>query len=124
MISLRAISVVSINTFGLSLSVIHKGFVPSAVTILRRLQQEQIVEAQVINLRIMNFMANISAYSETVSKILSSSFDTILLLFEGCKSSLGNEKLFNQLFVMTMKAKGQVDWFKPNDEGAAFMSST
>ena len=91
---------------------------PSAVTILKRLQQEQMSEAQVINLKII--MKNIYAYSETVSKILSLSFDTVLQLLERCKSSLGKEKLFNQLFAMTMKAKGQVAWFEPNDEGAAY----
>ena len=122
MISVRTFSANSLITFLLSLSVIQMGFVPSAVKILKRLQREQISEAQVINLKII--MKNIYAYSETVSKILSSAFDTVLQLLEGCKSSLCKEKFYNQLFSMTMKSKGQVDWFKPHDEGAAFMSST
>ena len=122
MISVRTFSANSLITFLLSLSVIQMGFVPSAVKILKRLQREQISEAQVINLKII--MKNIYAYSETVSKILSSSFDTVLQWLERFKSSLGKEKLYNRLFSMTMSAKGQVDWFKPHDEGAAFMSST
>ena len=68
-------------------------------------------------------MANISAYFETISIILSYTYDTVLQLMKGHMSTLGKDKLFNQLFAVTKRAQGCVNWFKPNDEGADFLLS-
>ena len=90
------------------------GSVPSALAILERLQQEQIPEVQTKNLQAM--MANVSACIETLSDVLKSKYDVIVSQWmEDHKSSVGGEeKSFKRLFYLAMRAKGNVDWFRPN----------
>ena len=94
------------------------GLVSSTVTILKRLQQEGTPEVQTINLKII--MANVTAFQDTLSAVLSSTYDEIVLRWmEDQKSSLGVEKSFQRLYFLAMKAKGCVDWFRPSREGMA-----
>ena len=96
------------------------GLVSSAVTILKRLQQEGTPEVQAINLKIM--MANVTAFQETLSAVLSSTYDEIVSQWmEDSKSSLGEEKSFQRLYFLAMKEKGCVDWYKPTTDGEAIL---
>ena len=98
------------------------GLVSSTVTILMRLQQEGTPDRQNINLKIV--MANVTAFQETLSAVLSSTYDEIVSQWmEDHKSSLGEEKSFKRLYFLAMKAKCCADWFRPSTEGEAILST-
>ena len=98
------------------------GLVSSAVTILKRLQQEGVPEVQKINLKVM-MMANVAAFQETLPAVLSSTYEIVSRWMEDHKPRLGKEKYFWQLYCLSMKAKGCVDWFKTTIDGEAILST-
>ena len=98
------------------------GLVPPAMTVLKRLHQEGTTDRQNINLKIMT--ANVTAFQDTLSAVLSSSYDDIVSRWmKDHKSSLGEEKSFKRLYFLAMKAKGCADWFRPSTEGEAILST-
>ena len=100
------------------------GLVSSMVTILKRLQREGTPDRQNINLKIV--MANVTAFQETLSAVLSSTYDEIVSPWmedHKSSSSLGEEKSFKRLYFLAMKAKCCADWFRPSTEGEAILST-
>ena len=75
---------------------------------------------QAKNLKAM--MANVTAFQDTLSAVLSSTYDEIVSRWmEDNKSSIGKEKSFQRLYFLAMKAKGCADWYKHTTDGEAIL---
>ena len=66
---------------------------------------------------------NASTYQESLSRVLTLTYDEIVSHWmKDHKDSLKNEKSFLRLYVLAMKSKGDVDWFKPHTDASKLLA--